>query len=140
MRDQWAALFKDTGLARAYPPNQVQRDAMMLEAIGQLVRADCAGRSSMTPTADTVLIDGMPVCATFRADAELATVEGLPVFGGERGLAALADACTARHAVNFGMKNGAALTVPCAAPYQAQKEFYRVDIDKVLARLVVSRP
>ncbi|MDC8759883.1 hypothetical protein [Janthinobacterium fluminis] len=136
MDAQWRALLRTSGLATARPATGEQRDAMMLKALGKLMAEDCAGRSSMTPMRDGVLLDGMSVCKTMRSDADVRRIETLPVFGDAQALPAMAAACAARHEVRLGMKNGDTLAVPCSTPYLANREFYGVDMEKVLARLL----
>lgn len=136
MSDQWSKLFSETGLATPHAPNQSQRDAMMQNAIVKLMKDDCDGHSGITPTPDSILLDGMSVCKTFRVNAELTKIEGQPVFGSESALPTMISACTARHEVKLGMKNGDVLTVPCTTPYPTRSAFYGANIDKVLANLM----
>ncbi|MGV7211243.1 hypothetical protein ACLB1G_25685 [Oxalobacteraceae bacterium A2-2] len=135
MERQWEALFAATGLATPQPPTQAQRDAMVLRALVQLMKDDCGGRSGTTPMADGVLLDGMKACKTFVRDIDVRSIEGLPVFGHAATGQAMAAACTARHEVLLGLKDGATLAVPCARPYQPRTAFYRADIARVLAAL-----
>jgi hypothetical protein len=136
MGRQWDKLFRETGLAVPHRPNQAQRDAMTLQAIVKLMADDCGGKSSTTPTPDSILLDAMPVCKTIRANADVAQVEGQPVFSGEAALPALLGACAARHEVKLGLRNGQSLALRCSEPYQARTAFYGVDLQKVLANLV----
>jgi hypothetical protein len=135
MDAQWGALLRDTGLARARPPTQAQKDAMVLRAVVKLMKDDCGGRSGTTPTPDSILLDGMKACKTFTRDVHVTAIEGLPVFGEGATGAAMTAACTARHAVLLGLKDGGTLAAPCPAPYGMRTDFYGVDIDKVLAAL-----
>ncbi|MBI3284539.1 MAG: hypothetical protein HYZ65_06765 [Burkholderiales bacterium] len=136
MEVQWHQLLSDSGLARPRPPTQNERDVMSLEAVVKLMRDDCGGRSSTTETPDGILLDGMSACKTLKADAYVTRIEDQPVFGGTAAGPAMAAACIARHEVRLGMKNGDSLTVPCEQPYQLHQEFYGVDIEKVLAKLL----
>jgi hypothetical protein len=135
METQWSALLRGTGLARAMPPTQAQKDAMVLRAVVKLMKDDCGGRSGTTPTPDSILLDGMKACKTFTRDVHVTTIEGLPVFGIEETGAAMTAACTARHVVLLGLKDGGTLAAPCAEPYRMRTDFYRADIGKVLAAL-----
>ncbi len=133
MRDGWAALFAQTGLAKPAPPGRAQLDEMMLAAMQQLIRADCDGASSTTPTADALLIDGMARCKTLRADLHVVKVAGLPLFG-DHALPALVAAC-GEGSVTLGLKGGAEVALACAQPYRIEPQFYKVDIERVLERL-----
>ena len=135
MDDQWAALLRASGLARLQPPTQVQRDAMVLRALVKLMQDDCGGRSGSMPVPDGVVLDGFKACRTFTQDAHVTTVEGLRVAGDAGTGAAMTAACTARHQVVLGLKDGAALAVPCAEPYPMRSAFWHADIDKILAAL-----
>jgi hypothetical protein len=135
MDAQWSALLRDTGLAVAMPPTQAQKDAMVLRAVVKLMKDDCGGRSGTTATPDSILLDGMKACRTFTRDVHVTAIEGLPVFGNGATGAAMTAACTARRAVLLGLKDGATLAAPCAEPYRMRTDFYRADIDKVLAAL-----
>lgn len=135
MDAQWAALLGETGLARLVPPTQAERDAMVLRAIVKLMKDDCGGRSGSAPVPDGVVLDGMKVCKTFTRDAYVTAVEGLPLAGHPGTGAAMSAACTARHQVVLGLKDGATLAVPCAAPYPLRAAFWHADIGKLLAAL-----
>jgi hypothetical protein len=135
MEAQWRALLLDTGLAVMTPPTQAQKDAMVLRAVVKLMKDDCGGRSGTTPAPASILLDGMKACKTFTRDVEVTAIEGLPVFGDGATGAAMTAACTTRHTVVLGLKDGATLTAPCAEPYRMRTDFYRADIGKVLAAL-----
>lgn len=135
MLPAWRRMFEETGLGTPRPPTQSQRDAMALQAVNQMMRGDCGGRRSTTPTKDAVLLDGMKECSTLKRDLYLTHIEGEPVFGGDKVLPAMAEACTLRHALRLAGKQGETLTVPCSEPYQARTAFYHADIDAILARL-----
>lgn len=135
MSSAWQEMFESTGLAAPRPPTQMQRDAMMMQAIDQLVRDDCNGHRSTTPTKDGVLLDGMPVCKTLRNNLHLTRVEDEPVFGDDKALAAMASACALHHVVRLTGQQGETVTVPCSRPYQARAAFYHADIEKILGQL-----
>jgi hypothetical protein len=135
MREQWAAVLAQTGLATPRAPTQSQTDAMMLQAVTQLVREDCGGKRSMTPTPETILVYTLPSCASVRADIEVVQVEGLPLFGGSAALPAIVDACAKRHSVQLGLKQGARLDVACRAPYEVTRHMYAADMDKITRAL-----
>jgi hypothetical protein len=137
MRDEWGSVLDGTGLARPVAPTQRQTDAMMLRALTQLVREDCRGKRSMTPTRASVLVDSLPSCATLRSDVEVVQVEGLPLFGSMQALPAMSHACTARREVVLGLKDGATLAVPCQSPYQPGTRMYAADIGKIMRALGV---
>lgn len=137
MREQWAGMLDATGLASPMAPTQRQTDAMMLQALTKLVREDCQGKRSMTPTAASVLVDTLPSCATLRQDVEVVQVEGLPLFGGEQALPAALHACAARQQVALGMKDGTAQILPCRSPYQPVARMYAADIGKIMRALGV---
>jgi hypothetical protein len=137
MRGQWASVLEATGLARPVAPTQRQTDAMMLQALTKLVKEDCQGRRSMTPTGSSVLVDALPSCATLRKDGEVMQVEGLPLFGGMQALPTMAEACRTRRQVVLGMKDGSALAVPCREPYNAGTRMYAADIGKIMRALDV---
>jgi hypothetical protein len=135
MEARWTGLLGETGLAVAAPPTQAQRNAMVLRAMIKLMKDDCGGDSGTTETPDGIILDGMKACKTFTHDAYVTSIEGLPVFGNAATGAAMTSACTARHALVLGLKEGATLTAPCAGPYRMRTAFYRADIGKVLAAL-----
>lgn len=137
MREEWASMLEDTGLAKPIPPTQRQTDAMMLGALTKLVREDCHGKRSMTPTAASVLVESLPSCGTLRKDVEVIQVEGWPLFGGLQALPAMAQACVARQEVRLGLTDGTALAVPCRSPYKASTRMYAADICKIMRALGV---
>jgi len=137
LRDEWSRVLDETGLARPVAPTQRQTDAMMLRALTKLVREDCKGKRSMTPTSASVLVDTLPSCATLRKDVEVVQVEDRPLFGSMQALPAMSQACTARHEVRLGLKDGATLALPCSAPYQAGTRMYSADIGKIMRALQV---
>ena len=99
-------LFAATGLATSHAPTQSQRDAMTLNAVVKLMKDDCNGKSGTTPTAGSILLDGMPVCRTFQAEVDVTKAEGVPIFGGELALQKTIDACASRHEVRLGLRDG----------------------------------
>lgn len=135
MNAAWDDLLRSTGLATPAPPSPAQQDAMMKTALVQLVKDDCDGASSTTATPDGMLIDAMPACRTLRKDAYVTKVEDMPVFGNAQGLPLMAAACNARAHVKLGMKTGETLALPCKRAYVARSQFYRADIERVLADL-----
>lgn len=137
MREEWAAALDVTGLAHPVAPTQRQTDAMMLRALTNLVREDCQGKRSMTPTGTSVLVDTLPSCATLRKDVEVVQVEGLPLFGGVQALPAMTQACSVRKEVMLGLKDGATLAIPCRKPYVASTRMYAADIGKIMRALGV---
>jgi hypothetical protein len=137
MRSQWASVLDATGLARPVAPTQRQTDAMMLQALTKLVKEDCQGKRSMTPTGSSVLVDALPSCATLRKDAEVVQVEGLPLFGGMQALPAMAEACRTRQQVVLGTKDRSSLAVPCREPYDAGTRMYAADMGKIMRALDV---
>jgi hypothetical protein len=137
MRDEWSRVLDESGLARPVAPTQRQTDAMMLRALTKLVREDCKGKRSMTPTSASALVDTLPSCATLRKDIEVVQVEGRPLFGGMQALPAMTQACSTRHEVRLGLKDGATLAIPCSAPYQTATRMYAADIGKIMRALQV---
>lgn len=137
MEQQWQAMFAGTGLATPQPPSQAVRDAMVLRAFVKLMNDDCGGRSGTTETSDGVILDGMKACKTFHTDAYVTSIEGLPVFGHPATGGTMAAACTARHQLVLGLKDGGTLAVPCAEPYRMRQQFHRADIVKLLSALGV---
>ncbi len=137
MEAEWAKLFSETHLALPQRPTQAQRDVMVLQAVVQLMRDDCGGASSTTNTADAILLDGLKACKTLRTDQHITRIENLPVFGNELVGPAMTEACLKRREITLGMKNGASLAVACAAPYRMRDKFYAIDIEKVLASLML---
>jgi hypothetical protein len=135
MPAQWAVMLKQTGLATPRAPSQSQTNNMMAQAVTQLVKDDCDGKSSVTPTPDSMLLDTFKECKTLRADVEVLRVEGLPLFGGAQALPAMVAACASRHDVEFGLKDGARLRMPCRVPYRITPQFFAADMKKIAARL-----
>ena len=131
----WNNLLGATGVARLAAPTQYQQDAMMKNALVELVRDDCGGDSSTTPAPDGMIIDSLKACKALSKDSYVTRVEELPVFGGAQALPAMAAACKVRAGVKLGMKSGGTLTVPCRRAYEARKQFFKVDIERVLALL-----
>jgi hypothetical protein len=136
MRDQWAEILDADRLALRRPPSQTQTDAMMLQAISTLVKDDCNGDSSITPTARNVLIDEIKGCKVIRADIDVEQVEGKPVFGSRDALPAMVAACGARRTVALGLRGGRVLALPCSTPYQPAAYFYAADMQKIIQQLV----
>lgn len=136
MREQWAALFRSTGLAQAGTPSQAHLDSMMLQALAKMMQADCDGKSSMTPAFSQarLLVDSLPGCQTVRADVEVLRVEGKPVFGSMEALPALLQACGSRQSIELGLKDGKSLALPCRAPYQPT-QVYAADMGKIMRAL-----
>jgi hypothetical protein len=137
MREQWAAVLDESGLAHPVAPTQRQTDAMMLQALTKLVREDCQGKRSMTPTRASVLVDALPSCTSIRENAEVVQVEGMPLFGGTLALPAIMQACGARRQVTLGLKDGGTLAVPCRSPYLPSMRMYAADIGKIMRALGV---
>jgi len=135
METQWAALFGETGLAAPVAPTLAQKNAMVLRAMIKLMKDDCGGASGTTETPDGIILDGMKSCKTFTRDAYVTTIEGLPVFGDPATGPAMTAACTARHVLVLGLKDGGTLGAPCPEPYRMRTAFYQVNIDKVLTAL-----
>lgn len=135
MREQWASVFADTGLAHPIAPTQRQTDEMMYRALTKLVQEDCQGKRSITPKSSSALLDTLPACATLRKDVEVLQVEGLPLFGGTQALPAMSQACAARHEVVLGLKDGTTLAMPCRTPYNASTRMYAADFGKIMRAL-----
>ena len=135
MREAWGAVLDATGLATARAPSQSQLDAMMLQALTELIKEDCSGKRSMTPTPNSVLVDGLPGCRRLRADVEVLRVEGMPLFGGAQALPAMVAACRSRQAVTLGLGDGATLDLACRTPYQVTARMYAADIGKIMEAL-----
>ena len=131
----WDNLLVSNRLAIRAAPTRQQRDAMMKSALVQLVKDDCGGGSSTTPTADGMIVDSLKACKAVRKEAYVTRVEDVPIFGDERALSLVAGACAERAEVKLGMKNGETLAMPCARAYVARSQFYQVDIERVLSRL-----
>lgn len=108
---------------------------MSLQALAQLMQADCGGRRSITPTPDSILFGGMAGCKTFRRDIEAVRIEGEPAVGGSA-LQAMEAACTERKEVRLGLKDGGTLAVPCPAPYRPRERFYGADLARILDALM----
>ena len=135
MHVQWAAMFKETGLATPRAPSQSQTDSMMTQAIIELVKDDCGGESSITPTPGSALLDTLKACKTLRADVEVQRVEGLPLYGGAQALPAMVAACAARKEVELGLKDGATLLMQCRKPYRITQRFYAANMEKIAQSL-----
>ncbi|MES2318906.1 MAG: hypothetical protein V4631_15605 [Pseudomonadota bacterium] len=135
MREQWADMLR-TGLATPRAPNQSQLNSMMTQALTKLVKDDCGGESSITPAPDSVLLDTLRTCQTLRADVEVVSVEGVPLFGGPRALPAMVAACSRNQAVELGLKDGATLRMPCRSPYQITQRFYAANMEKLAHQLM----
>jgi hypothetical protein len=99
------------------------------------MKDDCGGASGTTETPDGIILDGMKSCKTFTRDAWVTTIEGLPVFGGPATGPAMTAACTARHALVLGLKDGGTLSAPCPEAYRMRTAFYHANIEKLLAAL-----
>ena len=135
MRKQWSGVLDQLGLAESSEPSQSQVDAMMTQALTHLVVEDCAGKRSMTPTPQSILIDTLPACRSFRADVEVVRVEGFPVFGAKSALPAIVEACSTRHVVELGLNNESTMEVACTTPYQVMTRFYAADMEKLTRAL-----
>ena len=140
MDQQWIALFGATGLATPQPPTQAQRDAMVLRAVIKLMQDNCGGSSGTTETPEGIILDGIEGCKTFSQDAYVTRIEGLPVFGHPDTGEAIAAACTLRHRIALGLRDGGKLDAPCPQTYIRRQQFYHADIDKVVAALTAVGP
>jgi hypothetical protein len=136
MDQHWIALFGATGLATPQAPTQAQRDAMVLRAMVKLMQDNCGGSSGTSETPEGIILDGIEGCQTFSREAYVTRIEGLPVFGHPATGEAIAAACTRRHRIELGLRDGGKLDAPCPQPYLRRQQFYHADIDKVLAALV----
>lgn len=135
MADHWRKLFEETGLARPREPGPRTRKNVLLKAVGQLMEDDCGGHKGIMDTPDGILLFGRGECKTLKTSVELRRAEGHPLNGGAAAMPAMTAACAARRTVQFELKDGATLQLPCQRLYRAPDVFYGVDIDKVLARL-----
>ena len=131
----WSNMLGETGLATMAPLTRYQSDAMMRNALVQLIKDDCGGESSTTPTADGMIVDSLKGCKSVRKEAYVTRVEGLPVFGSGRTLSAMAAACSRRGQVSLGLKDGSMLEVSCTRQYAARARFFKADIERVLGLL-----
>lgn len=136
MEQQWNDVLPQTGLATLRPPSQALRDRMILRAVVKLMVDDCAGRSGTTETPEGIILDGISVCKSIHKDSYATSIEGHPVFGDPATGSAMTSACTVRHEVAFGLKDGGKLVVPCQTPYQMRTAFYAIDIEHALPRLL----
>jgi hypothetical protein len=136
MDRHWAELFNATGLAALQQPTQPQRDAMVLRAMVQLMKDNCAGSSGTAETPEGIILDGIKDCKAFSQDAYVTRIEGLPVFGNPATGEAFMTACTLHHRVELGLRDGGKLDAPCQQSYVMRQQFYQADIDKVLAALM----
>ncbi len=135
MHEGWAAMLADTGLATPRAPNQSEINSMMTQALSQLIKEDCGGDSSITPTPDSALVDTLKACQTVLANVEVVRAEGLPLFGGTQALPAVVAACASRKEVALGLKDGATLRMGCRAPYQVTPYFYAANMAKIVEQL-----
>lgn len=135
MRDEWTRLFAQSGLAIPIAPSNAQRNAMMLQAIGQLMKSDC-GSSSLFPTREGVIVDDVTTCKTLRPKMHIVQVEAHAMFGNADVLPALVAACNARGELRLGTKDGQAFTIECSkSAYRPAQYFYAADIERVLSSL-----
>ncbi|MFC0131022.1 hypothetical protein [Massilia eurypsychrophila] len=135
LRDEWARLLADSALAQPVAPSTAQRDAMMLQAIGQLMKHD-RGSSSLFPTREGVIVDDVTTCKTLRAKMHIVQVEAHPMLGNADALPALVTACAARGELRLGTKDGQAFSIGCSQPaYRPAQSFHAADIERVLANL-----
>jgi hypothetical protein len=135
MHEQWSAMLETSGLAAQRPPTRSQIDAMMVQAISDLVKADCGGKSSITPTPASLLIDKLATCQTVRADVVVERVEGERLFGGGKALRTMVAACNSRREVVLGIKGGTTMAMPCRVPYRPISHFYAADMPKIAQQL-----
>lgn len=138
MGEQWAAVFRTTGLAQAGAPSQAQLDGMGYRALTKVVQDDCAGHSSMTPAMSQgrLLVDALAACKTVRANIEVLRVEGWPVFGSLQTMPAMIAACAARQSIELGLKDGSTLALPCRRQ-PSLTQVYKADMGKVMRALGV---
>lgn len=135
MQAEWTRLLAQSGLARPVAPSSAQRDAMMVQAVGQLMKSDC-GASSLFPSSEGVIVDNIKTCKTLRPEMHVTQVEGHPLFGHADALPALVAACSARGELRLATKAGQALTIACNQPaYRPAQHFHAVDIERVLDSL-----
>lgn len=138
MASEWRRLFGQTALARPVAASGAQRDTMMLQAFGQLMRSDC-GASSLFPTKDGVIVDDVKTCKTLRPAMHVTHVEGHAMFGNADALPALVAACGARGELRLQTKAGQTLAIACSQPaWQPARGFFAADIERLIASLDAS--
>lgn len=135
MAEHWRELFQATGLAHPHEPGPRTRKTILLKAVGQLMEEDCGGHKGIMDTPDGIFLFGRSECKTLKANTELRQAEGHPLTGDPAAMPAMAVACASRHAVQFELKDGGKLQLPCQRLYRAPEVFYGVDIAQVLVRL-----
>ncbi|MFZ6777951.1 hypothetical protein ACO0LD_14060 [Undibacterium sp. Ji83W] len=130
----WGDFFRKTGLAHPAVANQQQKNAMINQAMQELMRGDC-GSASMFPQADKISVDEVKGCKILRGGMNIIKSENLPLFDHPDTLAATVEACKQRSQVSLTMESGQQLDMPCKTVYQPVEQFYVVDMKKLLASL-----
>jgi len=128
---EWQSLIQKTQIAKSVAPSAAQSRSMMIDALGELMREDCAGNRNVYPGNDEVLLDGEAQCQHLRAGTHVTKVEGRQLFKDSTSLQAMVDACRERQQVRLGLQDQSEMRLSCRKPYQAMSQFYAFDIDRI---------
>ncbi|MBI3727141.1 MAG: hypothetical protein HY254_02285 [Burkholderiales bacterium] len=134
MQAVWVDFFQQTGLAHPVVASQQQKNAMINQAMQELMREDC-GSASMFPQADKISVDEVKSCKMLRGGMSIIKSENLPLYNHPDTLAAIIEACKQRSQVSLIMESGLQLDMPCKKAYQPVERFYAVDMKKLLTSL-----
>jgi len=130
----WEDFFHQTGLASPVAANQQQKNAMMIQAMQELMKEDC-GSASMFPQADKISLDEIKGCKLLQGGMNITRSENLPIFNHPDTLAATITACEQRSQVRLTMESGLQLDLQCKQAYQPVEQFYAVNMVKLLNSL-----
>ncbi|MES2038461.1 MAG: hypothetical protein V4495_11515 [Pseudomonadota bacterium] len=130
----WVDFFQQTGLARPVVTSQQQKNAMINQAMQELMREDC-GSASMFPQAEKISVDEVKGCKILRGGMNIIKSENLPLYNHPDTLTATMAACKRHSQVRLTMESGLQLDLPCKHVYQPVEKFYAVDMKKLLASL-----
>jgi hypothetical protein len=134
MQAVWREMLHSTGLAKVVAANQAQKDLMVKQAFSQLMIDDC-GSSSYFEASDGLIVDAVKTCKTLSADMKVTGIEGHKLFGNKHVLPTLVHSCQSNAQVTLNLADGVDLKLACKTPFKAIKQFYAVDIEKVLRSL-----
>ncbi|MFZ6757386.1 hypothetical protein ACO0K9_09190 [Undibacterium sp. Ji50W] len=134
MQAVWVDFFQQTGFARTVVASQQQKNAMLNQAMQELMREDC-GTSSTFPQADKLGVDEVKGCKILRGGMNIIESENLPLYNHPDTLVATIAACRQRSQVRLSLESGQQLDLPCKKAYQPVEQFYAVDMMKLLSSL-----
>lgn len=115
-------------------PSERRSRQMLPYAFAALMQADCGGATSFYPQLDGFMVAAITGCQNLREGMYLKAVEGQAMSDAAQSLPLLTG-CRERGSVSLQDKEGKTVTLSCKQPFSAPKQFYAVDMERLLARL-----